>query len=63
MRYTILNIIAVSSLLLLMSSCEPYEPCWQCAQHYDAEGNYTGETCIEVRCCEVYYPYDCSNQI
>ncbi len=46
-----------------MMSCEPYEPCWRCAQNYDREGVYIGETCIEVRCCEVYWPYDCSNQI
>lgn len=54
-----MNIIAVSSLLLLMAGCEPHEPCWQCANNYDAEGQYIGQTCWEVRCCEIYYPYEC----
>ena len=56
------KIIIILSLIFtttLISSCEPYEPCWQCAQNYDENGNYIGETCWEVRCCEIYYPYDC----
>ncbi len=46
-----------------MISCDIEDvPCERCEQHYDREGVFTGETCWQVPCCEVYYPYDCSNQ-
>ena len=47
-----------------MMSCEMESvPCQRCAQNYDRDGVFIGETCWSVPCCEVYYPYDCSNQI
>jgi len=59
-RYTIINVIILGVLLSLMASCELEEvPCEQCADNYDANGQYIGKTCWPVRCCEIYYPYEC----
>ena len=47
-----------------MTSCEMENvPCEICSDNYDRDGVFIGQTCTPVRCCEVYYPYDCSNQI
>ena len=44
----------------MLYSCTPDEiGCEQCANNYDAQGEYIGQTCWTVRCCEIYYPYEC----
>jgi hypothetical protein len=49
-------------LTLTLTSCEIEDSyCERCAQNYDANGVFIGETCWQVPCCEIYYPYDCSN--
>ena len=49
--------------LALFTSCDMETvPCERCAQNYDRDGVFIGETCWQVPCCEVYYPYDCDNQ-
>ncbi len=49
--------------LALFSSCDiDTVPCQRCAQNYDRDGVFIGETCWTVPCCEITFPYDCSNQ-
>ncbi len=62
----ITRLIAITSYLflglVLFSSCEMEDvPCEICSNNYDREGVFIGQTCTPVRCCEVYYPYDCVN--
>ncbi len=49
--------------LALFTSCEMESvPCEICSDNYDREGVFIGQTCTPIRCCELYYPYDCTNQ-
>ncbi len=48
--------------LALFSSCEIEDvPCEICSNNYDREGVFIGTTCTPIRCCELYYPYECND--